>query len=221
MKNKAAIPRVIWLLGPLMVPLMVSAAFGADLTLYANDDYQGRALGVVIDERHLGVLNFDKRTSSVAVEKGSWVLCSDEDYGGRCVTLEPGRYASLQALGLNDEITSVRRRDLVSIGEFKGADAIAQTAASNNGTDIVLYAGDDYRGASHSVGQQYADLPTETIQGKAASVVIAAGEWELCGDTYFRGQCVTLGPGKYPSFKSYGLMRGVASVRRAHGSPHQ
>ena len=47
MKSKAAIPRVIWLLGP----LMVSAAFGADLTLYANDDYQGRALGVVIDER--------------------------------------------------------------------------------------------------------------------------------------------------------------------------
>ena len=32
----------------------------------------------------------------------------------------------------------------------------------------------------------------------AASVVIAGGEWELCGDTYFRGQCVTLGPGKYP-----------------------
>lgn len=217
MKDKAAISRVIWLLGPLVVP----GALAADLTLYANDDYQGRALGVVIDERELGVLNFDDRASSLVVEKGTWVLCSDEDYAGRCVTLEPGRYASLQALGLNDEVTSVRRRDLVSIGEFKGADAIAQTAASNNGTDIVLYAGDDYRGASHSVGQQYADLPTETIQGKAASVVIAAGEWELCGDTYFRGQCVTLGPGKYPSLKSYGLTRGVSSVRRAHGSPHR
>ena len=70
MKNKTAIPRVIWLLGPLMVPLMASGAFGADLTLYANDDYQGRALGVVIDERELGVLNFDDRASSAVVR--SW-----------------------------------------------------------------------------------------------------------------------------------------------------
>ena len=53
----------------------------ADLTLFANDDYQGRALGVVIDERRLGVLNFDGRASSVVVEKDTWVLCSDEAYG--------------------------------------------------------------------------------------------------------------------------------------------
>jgi hypothetical protein len=216
MENKAAFPRMICLLGA----LLASGASAADLTLYASDDYQGRALSVVIDERQLGVLNFDDRASSVVVDKGTWVLCSDEDYGGRCLTLEPGRYASLQALGLDDEITSVRRRDLASIGEFKGADTIAQTAASSS-TDIVLYAGDDYRGTSHSVDQQFADLPTETVQGKAASIVIAAGEWELCGDTYFRGQCVTLGPGKYPSLKNYGLTRGVASVRRAAGSPHR
>jgi hypothetical protein len=220
MKNKAAIPRVVWLLSPLMGSLMVSGAFGADLTLYANDDYQGRALGVVIDERQLGVLNFDDRASSAVVEKGTWVLCSDEDFGGQCVTLGPGRYTSLHALGLNDAITSVRRRDPASIGEFKGADAIAKTAASG-ATDIMLYASDDYRGTPHSVDQQQADLPMETVQGKAASVVIAGGEWELCGDTYFRGQCVTLGPGKYPSLKSYGLSRVVSSVRRAPGSPHR
>jgi len=52
-------------------------------------------------------------------------------------------------------------------------------------------------------------------------VVIAGGEWELCDDTYFRGQCVTLGPGKYHSLKSYGLMRGASSVRRAPGPPHR
>ena len=204
----------------LLGALLASGASAADLTLYANDDYQGRALGVVIDERQLGVLNFDDRASSLVVEKGTWVLCSDEDYGGRCLTLGPGRYASLQALGLNDEVTSVRRRDLATIGEFKGADAIARTAVSS-ATDIVLYASDDYRGASHSVDQQQADLPTETLQGMATSVVIAGGEWELCGDTYFRGQCVTLGPGKYPSLKDYGLMRGASSVRRAPGAPHR
>ena len=105
MTNKTAFSAMIGLLGA----LLGSGAFAADLTLYANDDYQGRTLSVVIDERQLGVLNFDDRASSVVVEKGSWVLCTDEDFSGRCVTLDPGRYASLQALGLNDEITSVRR----------------------------------------------------------------------------------------------------------------
>jgi Beta/Gamma crystallin len=216
MTNKAAFPRLVCLLGA----LLASAASAADLTLYANDDYQGRALSVVIDERNLGVLNFDGRASSLVVDKGTWVLCSDEDYGGRCLTLGPGRYASLQALGLNDEITSVRRRDVVSIGEFTGADTIARAAASS-ATDIVLYASDNYAGTSHSVDLQQADLPRETLQGMAASVVIADGDWELCGDTYFRGQCVTLGPGKYPTLKDYGLMRGASSVRRAPGSPHR
>src|SRR6187399_2440256 len=79
--------------------LFAANAIGADLTLYADDDYQGRALGVVIDERTLGVLNFDKRASSVVVENNAWVLCTGEEYTGQCITLEPGRYASLQALG--------------------------------------------------------------------------------------------------------------------------
>ncbi len=216
MTNKTAFPRMVCLLGV----LLASGVSAADLTLYANDDYQGRALSVVIDERNLGVLNFDQRASSLVVDKGTWVLCSDEDYGGRCLTLGPGRYASLQALGLDDEITSVRRRDMVSIGEFKGADVIARTAASS-ATDIVLYASETFAGTSHSVDLQQADLPRETLQGMATSVVIADGDWELCGDTYFRGQCVTLGPGKYPTLKSYGLMRGASSVRRAPGAPHR
>ena len=48
--------------------------------------------------------------------------------------------------------------------------------------------------------------------------MIAEGEWELCDDTHYRGQCVTLGPGKYPSLKTYGLTRGASSVR--HAPPH-
>src|SRR5262249_20199651 len=104
------------LAGSMAALLIAWNASAADLTLYTDDDYQGRSLGVVIDERELSVLNFDKRASSVVVERGAWTLCTGEDYSGQCVTLERGRYASLQALGLDNAITSVRRRDAVSIG---------------------------------------------------------------------------------------------------------
>jgi hypothetical protein len=101
-----------------VVCAMASVAGAADLTLYSEGDFQGRPLNVVIDLRQLGSLNFDDRASSVVVEKGAWVLCSGEDFTGKCVTLEPGRYGSLKELGLDKEVTSVRHRDAVSPGVF-------------------------------------------------------------------------------------------------------
>ena len=102
---------------------LASVAGAADLTLYSDSDFQGRPLNVVIDLRQLGSLNFNDRASSVVIEKGAWVLCSDEDFGGKCVTLEPGRYGSLKELGLDDTVTSVRHRDAVNPGLFSDAQA--------------------------------------------------------------------------------------------------
>jgi hypothetical protein len=193
--------------------LFAASAMGADLTLYADDDYQGRALGVVIDERTLGVLNFDKRASSVVVENNAWILCTGEEYTGQCITLEPGRYASLQALGLDNAITSVRRRDTSSIGVFK--DAVAPNSDPADATGIVLYASKNYLGPSHIADRPRVDLRVESLQAEATSAVISSGRWELCEDAQFRGPCVTLGPGKYPSLGDLGLQHGAASVRRA------
>ena len=95
-----------------------SVCGAADLVLYPEGDFQGRPLNVVIDLRQLGSLNFNDRASSVVIENGAWVLCTDEDFSGKCVTLEPGRYHSLRELGLEDTVTSVRRRDAVSPGVF-------------------------------------------------------------------------------------------------------
>jgi hypothetical protein len=206
--------------------LIANTAIAADLLLYAEDDYQGRTLGVVIDEKQLGVLNFDDRASSVVVQNGTWVLCSGEDYSGECVTLEPGRYASLQALGIDNAITSVRRRDPASVGSFGRVETVAKStpapqAAPRVAGDIVLYAANDYVGASQPADESQVDIRSDDLKGKATSTVIAGGTWELCDDTFYRGQCVTLGPGKYPSLAELGLTRGVASVRRSSEAPHR
>jgi hypothetical protein len=102
----------------LAVSAFASVCGAADLTLYADAEFQGRPLNVVIDLSQLGSLNFNDRASSVVIENGAWVLCTEEDFAGKCVTLEPGRYHSLRELGLEDTITSVRRRDAVSPGIF-------------------------------------------------------------------------------------------------------
>ena len=102
---------------------LAATAGAADLTLFSDGDFQGRPLNVVIDLRQLGSLNFNDRASSIVIEKGAWVVCTDEDFSGKCVTLEPGRYGSLKDLGLDDAITSVRHRDAQSPGVFSETQA--------------------------------------------------------------------------------------------------
>jgi hypothetical protein len=102
----------------LVAGLLAPVAGAADLVLYSEGDFQGRPVNVVIDMRQLASLNFNDRASSVVIEKHAWVLCTGEDFSGTCVTLEPGRYSSLKELGLDDGVTSVRRRDEVSLGVF-------------------------------------------------------------------------------------------------------
>jgi hypothetical protein len=97
---------------------LAPAADAADLTLYSEHDFAGRPLNVVIDLPQLGSMNFDDRASSLVIEKDTWVVCTGEDFTGSCRTLEPGKYPSLRELGLDDAITSVRRRDAASPGVF-------------------------------------------------------------------------------------------------------
>ena len=42
------------------------------------------------------------------VRSGSWQLCSDAEFRGQCITLSPGSYPSLRAMGLNDRVSSAR-----------------------------------------------------------------------------------------------------------------
>ena len=51
---------------------------------------------------------FNDSASSVIVRGGWWELCEDARFSGSCVTLRPGSYGSLAAMGLNNRVSSVR-----------------------------------------------------------------------------------------------------------------
>ncbi|MET0280362.1 MAG: beta/gamma crystallin-related protein [Steroidobacteraceae bacterium] len=80
----------------------------ADVTFYENEDFHGRAITTgraLPDFRRSGL---DDRASSVIVDKGTWEVCEDPGYTGRCVLLRPGNYDSLKQLGVNNRISSAR-----------------------------------------------------------------------------------------------------------------
>jgi uncharacterized protein YcfJ len=85
---------------------------GAQITFYEHDGFQGQAFTADRAIEDFTRFGFNDRASSIDVRGDNWVACEDIRYGGRCVILQPGRYPSLSALGLNDRISSVRRADV-------------------------------------------------------------------------------------------------------------
>ena len=86
-----------------------SAHAAAEITFYENDNFNGRSVTASRSTQSFDNLGFNDRASSVIVRSDRWEVCQDVDYNGRCVVLQPGRYASLRDMGLNDRISSVRR----------------------------------------------------------------------------------------------------------------
>lgn len=80
----------------------------AQITFYEEPNFGGRSLTTNGSVSNLRGSNFNDRASSVVVRSQRWEVCVDQRYAGRCTVLRPGQYASLQAMGLNDQVSSVR-----------------------------------------------------------------------------------------------------------------
>jgi hypothetical protein len=78
------------------------------IVFYEDDGFRGRALSSDREVADFSREGFNDRVSSVVVNGGEWEVCEHAGYGGRCVVLRPGRYASLAAIGLNDRVSSAR-----------------------------------------------------------------------------------------------------------------
>lgn len=84
------------------------APVASQVTFFADQGFRGQSFtstGPVTNFRQVG---FNDRASSVEVAGARWEACEDAQYGGRCAVLRPGRYGSLNAMGLNNQVTSVR-----------------------------------------------------------------------------------------------------------------
>jgi hypothetical protein len=79
----------------------------ARATLYEGTNLSGRSFRVNNTMRNLDVAGFNDRASSLRVESGYWIFCSDSEFRGECRTFGPGDYASLP--GLNNSISSGRQ----------------------------------------------------------------------------------------------------------------
>lgn len=95
-------------LGLAVGALALSAHAMAQITFYENDGWRGRTFSTDHPVDNFQNAGFNDRASSVVIDRGSWEVCTDAGFRGRCMVLRPGSYQSLGAMGMNDRISSVR-----------------------------------------------------------------------------------------------------------------
>jgi uncharacterized protein YcfJ len=86
----------------------IASHAAAQVVFYENEGFQGRSFTTDKPVGNFERYGFNDRASSVVVLNNRWEICEDARFGGRCVVLRPGRYASLAALGMNDRVSSAR-----------------------------------------------------------------------------------------------------------------
>lgn len=176
--------------------VLAAAALPAlgEVTLYGRPDFQGRTFTTHEQVRNLEREGFANRASSAVVRGEPYEFCDDRAFSGQCVTLPPGRYPSLAAMGMNDAIVSVRP-------------AVAGPA------EITLYGREDFEGRSLSTADAIRNLERHDFNDRASSAVVRGGRFEICEGRAFEGRCTVLRPGQYPSLAAMGMNDGITSVR--------
>ncbi len=84
--------------------------------------------------------------------------------------------------------------------------------------EITLYEDDNFGGQRFTARGPISDLGGSGFNDRASSVDVRGGPWQLCTDSSYRGDCVTLAPGTYRSLGAMGLNDRVSSVREVAGA---
>ncbi len=193
--------------------LALSSQVFAQLTFYEHEDFQGRSFTTDRQVDNFGQSGFNDRASSATVSgrRGDrWEVCEDMRFRGRCVVLRPGHYPSLQAMGLNDRVSSVRAVGRnARVDDDRYAPAPAPVVASQ----VVLYENEGFQGRTFSSGVAVADFRRSGFNDRASSAVVTGERWEVCQDAGYGGACTVLRPGQYPSLAAMGLNDRISSAR--------
>lgn len=80
----------------------------ASATLFSGPNFTGRSFPLTSEGASNFYGMFNDRASSLRVDRGYWIFCSDANFSGECRTFGPGEYPYLPA-ELNNRISSGRR----------------------------------------------------------------------------------------------------------------
>jgi uncharacterized protein YcfJ len=80
---------------------------------------------------------------------------------------------------------------------------------------VTFYEQEGFRGRTFTTDRPIVNFDRTGFNDRASSMIIDRGRWEICDDAGFRGRCVVLRRGQYPSLNAMGMGNRVSSIRPA------
>jgi hypothetical protein len=196
---------------------LAAGTAAAEIVLYENENFNGRRFATGGSVPNLQYAGFNDLASSVIVRSGSWQLCSEPFFRSGCVTLGPGEYPSLNRAGLNDRVSSVREVGSLAAPAPPPGGAPGPVGGAPR---VQLFETRDFSGRSVVVDRDVEDFYRINFNDVARSAIVSGGTWELCEHAQYRGNCVTVGPGRHRDL-GRGVEGDVSSARliAAGGGP--
>ncbi|MDP3619519.1 MAG: beta/gamma crystallin-related protein [Ramlibacter sp.] len=93
----------------------------------------------------------------------------------------------------------------------------ALTLAGHAAAQITFYEGREFRGRAFTASNEVQNFDRTGMNDKISSIVVDRGRWEVCEDSRFRGRCVVLRRGNYPSLQEFDMNNRISSVRPIQG----
>jgi len=90
---------------------------------------------------------------------------------------------------------------------------VCTLASSLAAAQVTLYQQQNFVGRSFPTNGPVSDLGRMGFNDRASSAIVERGQWQVCDDIGFRGYCIVLRPGNYPSLGAMGLNDRISSVR--------
>ena len=194
-----------------------------ELVIYKQTDFRGASQTIKGEVANLEG-GFAREGSSLIVKGGNWEVCTGDHFKGRCAVLAAGEYPNLGP-ELGDRIVSVRfvpnkTATVHARGERyadrgdrdRGDRWDRRDGRRDAGGAIDIYGRQDFRGRSIRLDRNERNLAEQNFDGRASSLIVHEGTWELCTEPGFGGQCQTYRPGEYRYLA--GLDDRVSSVRQ-------
>ncbi|XP_074048658.1 beta-crystallin A2 [Macrotis lagotis] len=183
----------------------------ARLTLWEEENFQGRRCELMSDCSSIRELSGFRRVRSVKVESGAWVGFEYPDFQGQQFILEKGDYPRSPAWSGS---SSYRTDQLLSFRPL--------LCANHSDSRVTLYEGENFQGCKFELSDDYPSLPAMGWASKdVGSLKVTSGAWVGYQYPGFRGYQYVLEQDrhngefrKYSEFGTQAHTNQLQSIRR-------
>ena len=215
------------------------------IQLYEAPGFRGRTMALDQSSPNLDGSWGPTNAASAIVTGGTWEVCTEYNYGGRCQALPPGQYNDLGAQ-LNYHIASARALEVnrpviaapapppvqATFGPFTlslpqiqppvvvvpAPQPVRPPTWNGDRFRIEVYTETDFRGTAYTLDNDTDNLRNSGFNDRIRSMRIFGGNWEACEDRDYGGVCMVYGPGDYRRLPPE-LDRSISSLRKIGNEP--